>query len=314
MSFVGNAIRMAILLQSRGEMKGIEIARELEVTERQVRKYRIDLEEAGLFIQTKSGAYGGYELLSKGSLIGLYLKAEDLTVLEMINEELKFNNNIYSKEFGDILDRLRAHVNEKSENINNINYFTIQPRTNYDTILEKQKYRDIHEAYLTHQKIWIKYYSLTSGEQERIVHPYGIFHYKGDLYLVCYCERRNTFIDLKVCRIREYKILEEKYKIDKSFSWRKYSENTIGIYKDQEIEIELKVSHPFSVIVKEKIWVDNQEIKELGNGSILFKAKMKGYSEIKSWILSMGAQVEVLAPEKLRQDIKTEIENIKKMY
>ena len=41
---------------------------------------------------------------------------------------------------------------------------------------------------------------------------------------------------------------------------------------------------------------------------------MKGYSEIKSWILSMGANVEVIKPEKLREDIICEIEKIKKLY
>lgn len=307
-------MRMAILLQSRGEMKGAEIAAELEVSERQVRKYRMDLEEAGLFINSRQGAYGGYELLSKGNLLGLHLQHEDVAILEMINEQLKFNNDLYSSEFNNILDKLRAHLNKKSETITHMSYFTIQPRTNYDTAFEKQKYRDIYEAYLTHQKIWIKYYSLASGEKERIVHPYGLFYYKGDLYLVAYCEKRKNFIDFKVCRVRDYKVLEEKFIVDKSFSWKKYSGNTIGIYKDEEIEVVLKIFHPFAVIVKEKIWVENQQIQELENGSILFRAKMKGYKEIKSWILSMGAKVKVLSPDNLRQDILAEIESIKNLY
>ena len=41
---------------------------------------------------------------------------------------------------------------------------------------------------------------------------------------------------------------------------------------------------------------------------------MKGYSEIKSWILSMGANVEVISPKNLRRDIMDEIEKIKKLY
>lgn len=314
MSLLGNELRMAILLQSRGVMKGSELAAELEVSERQIRKYRGDLEQAGIFIDTKSGVYGGYELLSKGNLLGLNLKTEDLTILEMINEQLKFNNDLYSKEFNDVLDRLRAHLNEKSESINSMNYFTIQPRINCDEGLEKKKYRDIHEACLTHRKISMSYYSLTSGEKERVIHPYGLFHYKGDLYLVAYCERRQAFIDFKVCRIKAYKVLEEKFQVDRSFSWKKYSENTIGIYKDKEIEVKLQVFHPFSVIVKEKIWVDNQQINELEDGSIIFRAKMKGYSEIKSWILSMGSKVKVLEPEQLQQDIRNETECIKNLY
>ena len=41
---------------------------------------------------------------------------------------------------------------------------------------------------------------------------------------------------------------------------------------------------------------------------------MKGYSEIKSWILSMGSNVEVIEPQNLREDIISEIEKIKNLY
>lgn len=313
MSCIGNAIKMAILLRSRGKMKSSELAQELEVGERQIRKYRDDLEQAGIFINSKTGNYGGYELMCN-ELIGLDLKQDEITVLEMINEQLKYNNDLYVKEFESIVDKLRAYKNQQVDTTAHMSYFTIQPKGNYDAQAEKKKYLDIHAAYLLHKKIKMMYYSLTSGLRERIIHPYGLFHYKGDLYLVAYCQNRKQFIDFKLCRIKEYVVLEEKFKVDHSFSWKKYSENTIGIYRDEELEIELKIKHPFSVIISEKVWVENQEIKKLEDESILFKAKMRGYSEIKSWILSMGCQVEVLAPEKLRSDINGEAEKIRALY
>ena len=68
-------------------------------------------------------------------------------------------------------------------------------------------------------------------------------------------------------------------------------------------------------IVREKIWVENQKIKEPEpKNSIIFEAKMKGEAEIKSWILSMGAHVEVLEPEELIAEIRNEIDEIKKLY
>lgn len=313
MSYIGNAIRMAILLRSRGRMKSSELAQELEVGERQIRRYRDDLEQAGIFINAKTGNYGGYELVSN-DLIGLGLEDDEITVLEMLNEQLKYNNDLYSKEFEGIVDKLRAYKNQQVDTTAHMSYFTIQPKSNYDTEVEKKKYLDIHSAYLLHRKIKMKYYSLTSGLSERVIHPYGLFHYKGDLYLVAYCEKRKRFIDFKLCRIKAYEILEEKFEVDRTFSWKKYSENTIGIYKDEEIELELKVKHPFSVIISEKVWVENQEIQQFEDGSILFKAKIKGYSEIKSWITSMGSQVEVIAPEKLRLDVKREAEKMLALY
>lgn len=312
-SSVTNTIRMAILLQSRGKMKGSEIAKELEVTERQVLKYKNFLEDAGIWIESKPGVYGGYSIVGS-NLLGLNINEKDIIVLDMIKEQLIYNNDINKVEFVEIVDKLKAIVSSKEGSKDYMDYFTIQPKCNYDFKTQKKLCEEIIYAYVTKRKISINYYSLSSGLKQRIIHPYGLFNYKGDMYMVAYCESRKQFLDFKVCRIKEYEVLENKYKIDSSFSWNEYSKNCVGIYKDGEIDIVLKIKNPFSAIIKEKIWVDNQVIVENDDDSITFKATMKGYSEIKSWILSMGANVEVIAPAKLREDIITEIEKIKNLY
>lgn len=294
-------------------MKCSELAQELEVTERQIQKYKSDLEQAGIFITSKQGAYGGYELDRENSILNINLSPKEISLLEMIKEQLKYNNDIYKCEFEDIVTKVKA-ISREDKNNSNMDYFSIQPQCNYDHDEEKQRCNDITIAYVTRKKMKIKYYSINSGYRDRIVHPYGLYNYKSDKYMVAFCENRNTFIDFKVCRIKEHSLIDEKYEVDKNFNWKDYSKNSIGIYKDDEIDIVLKVKHPFSIIIKEKIWVNNQRIIEHEDESITFKATMRGYTEIKSWILSMGANVEVIKPKKLREDIIKEIKNIKQIY
>lgn len=269
---VENSIKMAILLQGRGKMKAYELAQELDVSERQILKYKKYLEEAGILIDSKQGAHGGYSMLGR-SLLGLKIDEKDY-----------------------------------------MDYFTVNPKSNLDYGKYKKLCSDIHFSYISKRKMNITYRSLTSGYSNRNIHPYGLFNYKGDFYMVAYCENKERFLDFKICRIDSYEVLESKYNIDKNFSWDKYSKNCVGIYKDGDYDIVLKIKNPFSIIIKEKIWVDNQEIIEKEDKSIIFKASMKGYSEIKSWILSMGANVEVISPQNLREDIIDEIEKIKKLY
>ena len=309
---VENSIKMAILLQGRGKMKAYELAQELGVSERQILKYKNYLEDAGILIDSRQGSYGGYSMVSN-SLLGLKIDKKDIIGLDMIKEQLKYNNDINKKEFIEIVDKLKAVVNIKEDTNDYMDYFTIQPKSNLDYEKHKNLCSDIHFSYITKRKMNITYRSLTSGYSKRNVHPYGLFNYKGDIYMVAYCENKERFLDFKICRIDSYEVLESKYKIDKTFSWDEYSKNCVGIYKDGEYDIVLKIKNPFSIIIKEKIWVDNQEIIEEEN-SIIFKATMKGYSEIKSWILSMGANVEVISPKNLRRDIMDEIEKIKKLY
>ena len=308
-----NALKMAMLLQSRGKMKGYELAQELDVTERQILKYKNALEEAGIMIDSKSGLYGGYTLIGS-NLLGVKIDKKEISTLEIIKEQLIYNNDMNKDEFINILDKLKVVVNSKNDSTDYMEYFTVQPKLNLDAEKQKQLYNDIIYAYITKRKIEIDYYSLKSGEKTRVVHPYGMFNYKGDVYMVAYCENRKAFLDFKICRISTYEVLDERYQINPDFKWEEYSKNCMGIYKDDGIKVTLKIKHPFSVIIKEKIWVDNQEIIEKGDKSIIFKATMKGYSEIKSWILSMGSNVEVIEPQNLREDIISEIEKIKNLY
>ena len=98
-----NTLKMAILLQSRGTMKGYELAQELGVTERQILTYKNALEEAGTMINSTQGIYGGYTLLGS-NLLGLNIDKNEIFILEMIKEQLIYNNDMNKDEFINIVD------------------------------------------------------------------------------------------------------------------------------------------------------------------------------------------------------------------
>ena len=55
MGKVGTAMKMMFMLRNNGRMKIKDIADRLEVSERQVQEYKDELEQAGIFIESKSG-------------------------------------------------------------------------------------------------------------------------------------------------------------------------------------------------------------------------------------------------------------------
>ena len=279
MSSISNCLRMAIILKIRGITKIEVLAKELNVSTRQIQTYKKQLDEAGIWINSKPGKYGGYELIGN-PLINLNLSEKDLIILDTINEQLKHDNNIYQSEFSNIINIVRSSINQLNHDKN---------------------------IMVTKKKLEIKYHSLSSGLSKRIVHPYAITSYKGDFYMVAFCEKRQKVLDFKICRIEEYNTLEENYSIDENFSSENYIKNCIGIYKGNEIKVILEIRNDFRYIIKEKIWVDNQKITDFDD-YILFEANMRGYNEIKSWILSMGSNVKVIEPENLKMDI---IEDLK---
>lgn len=259
--------------------------------------------------------YGGYEYDEKDYLLELDLTEEENSVLLMALEQLKYDNFIGYKDFELIVDKinfLKETGNNKS--VENVKYFVKNIKVNCNYEREKKIWIDINAAIITRNKIKIKYNSLNTGEKERIVRPYAVFQYKGSMYFVGYCELRQKIREFKISRIMSYEILAEKFERTYNFNFKEYMQDCFGIFKDEEIELKLKIKYPMSQIVKEKIWSDNQEIIDIEDKSIIFKAKLRGITEIKSWILSMGQSVEVIAPSSLRRNIENEIEKMIKIY
>lgn len=311
MSKFSNLLDMIILLKSRGKMKCKDIAEELEVDERQVRKYKQDLELAGVNIISLRGAYGGYSIEGYDYLLNLNIKEDDLAILNLANLQLKSIDFPYYKEFNLLTDKISLGNNY--DNRNCVQYFEKSTKEDSNA-KDKKKTLDINYAIITRRKVEIEYFSLSSGLSGRTIHPYAIVSYKNSLYIIAFCERRNEIRDFKISRIKKYKVLDSKFEINKNFSLKRYMKDSFGIYRDDKLNIKLCIYKPMSYIVSEKIWVENQKITWNDDESIIFESVMSGKTEIVSWILGMGSSVRVLEPEELKTTIKEEINKMKKYY
>lgn len=314
MGKIGAALNMVMLLQNNGKMKIEEIARELEVSNRQVQEYKSELEQAGIFINSQSGKYGGYSIAPGSRYLSIPVRDMDLSILDRVSDFLTKSNNMYSDEYKNSINRIKSNFKKREYIDEQVKYFYIYPGSSVNKEKEIKLCEQISDAYSMKNKIEIGYKSIKSGESERVLHPYGIYNYEGDTYLIAYCEKRKEVRDFKLCRISKLNIMDEKYKIDEKFDIHEYTKNSIGNFKGEELDIHLIIREPFSTVVSEKRWSSKQSIKELSDGSIDFKARMMGYEQIKSWILGMGPSVTVLEPQKLVDDVKEDIKKMMSTY
>ncbi len=82
MSKVANMLNMLQMLKD-GQVHGIgELAEKLEVSERMVRQYKQELEQAGIYLKSTTGKYGGYQLEPDNN----FLKIDDAKKEEMYFE------------------------------------------------------------------------------------------------------------------------------------------------------------------------------------------------------------------------------------
>lgn len=314
MGKVSNALIMLALLKSRGKMSRSQIAEAVECDKREISRYREDLEMAGVRIKEIRGRYGGYVLEGKDYLLSLELTDSEYYALYMAQQQLKREEFLLYKDLNKALIKINS-LRNKNDNSFTSKYYIKTTKSNFNYEKERKIWLDINAAIITSNKLNLNYGGLGKELTQRTVRPYALFQYKGDMYLIGYCELRNEIRQFKISRIQKYNSIIEKFNKDSNFNLENYLQNNFGIYKDGEMKVKLKIYYPMAQIVKEKQWVKNEIIEDYKEDNyIIYRAKVYGETEFKSWICSMGSNVEVLEPNTFRKKIKEELTKTLEIY
>ena len=164
------------------------------------------------------------------------------------------------------------------------------------------------EAWATGHRVRIWYAGAGDGAaavQERLVEPYfmepsPIGH---SCYLIAHCHHAGGMRTFKLERIRQIELTDQSYEIPADFDVNQYFKSSWGIASDDEVKVVLRFTPRAATRVLECRWHPSQEIQQLENGALEFSVTVAGTMEITPWILSWGAEAEVLAPADLREKI-----------
>ncbi|WP_252236026.1 WYL domain-containing protein [Clostridium sp. CH2] len=312
MDSLGNVIKMLFLLKKNGKIKIKDLSDELGVSDRQIRRYKTQIEKY-FNIESTTGIEGGYILKDNYFPFKNILTESEINKLKLLVKYLNCENNI---EVTKIVDKLNLKILNDSKNsliIEETIHYS-QPKIEFKTT--EATYLKIREAIINKKEIIIKYSSNNGQISERRVRPHKLFLYKGEYYLVGTCLMRNDIRYFKLVRIKELIVtgfnFESDFDADKFL--KEQEENNLGIYGGQTIRLELEVMPPMANTIKEREWVNNQEIIELENGKIRFIAKIKNGPEVISWILSMGEFVKIISPNLLRNAVKKKLKIMMKNF
>ena len=115
MSKLSNILVLLQILQNKRKYSIKELSEKLEVTPRMVRKYKEELEYAGIYIDTIYGPYGGYVLRNEIKIAEKFIKTENIKpynkkyynlLSKAINYKSKCYIEYYSKERDAITKRV----------------------------------------------------------------------------------------------------------------------------------------------------------------------------------------------------------------
>ena len=119
---------------------------------------------------------------------------------------------------------------------------------------------------------------------------------------------------LKVERIQSAKLLDEEYTIPDDFDPYAWLDASWGIMAEDPSRFGCASPPAVARRVRESVWHHSQQLTDLQDGSCILSVSVGGIREIKSWVMSWGADVEVLAPPELRTDVANDVARLAGQY
>ena len=203
MSKVANMLNMLRILKDGKKHNMKDIAEQIEVSSRMVKQYKNELEQAGIYIDSKRGIYGGYSLNDELNNIDVGLTSQELIKLKEMESYFDRNN--------DFKEIIRKIFNSYEKNIIEDNSKKINRITETGKLDLKNIYMNMRKAINGRNKVDIKYFSNESGVSQRVIHPAEMFYYLDEWYVAAFCEKKNAIRLFKLNDIIRYEVLDKKY-------------------------------------------------------------------------------------------------------
>jgi len=201
-------------------------------------------------------------------------------------------------------------------------------RSSADTFDDESKRQDPHYlqvlekitlAWAEKHKVQLWY----RGAEESMVKEYLFCPYFVEvgavgqaIYAIGRIEPQKEMRTFKIDRVERIELLKETYTIPRNFDPQQLLIQAWGIWftDQQPIKIQLRFSPRVAARVKETRWHPTEQVSELPDDSLLWCASIAEPREMLPWIRGWGADVEVLEPQELRNQIKEETRIMHQQY
>ncbi len=283
------------------------LANKYEISRRTVYRYIDSLSFAGVPVYTNRGNGGGFSLIDTFRLSSSFMTLNEFE--QTINALTSFNENLDDKVLDSAINKLKASFKPEYSNVDiKSGNLIIDEGPWGDTVGHKTKLSVLQKCINENLQLDIKYHDRNGKITERIIDPYFIIFKQGLWYTYAYCNLRQTFRIFKTGRIEQAQILDTTFerlpikKEDLSFDFTKNNVN-------EKIEMEVEQS----VLSDVEEWLGIESVS-LENGKHIARVNLPYENGLISKIMSYGCGIKVLAPKKLKEDIKNNALQLLKNY
>ncbi|MET7364291.1 YafY family protein [Streptomyces sp. NPDC005566] len=316
-------IKMVLLLQSRPTMTAAELARELEVSERTVTRDAQALSEAGVPVYADRGRAGGYRLvggyrtrltgLARHEAEALFLSGLPSALREMGLDDAASAARL--KVSAALLPSLRDASQSASQR------FHLDAPGWYHEPVTPELLPAVAEAVWDDRVVRASYRrGATSGEVEREMSPYGLVLKAGVWYL---CARvADDFRVYRIDRFTAVAVSATRFERDERFDLPRFWEERAAQFARSILRTEVTVRLSEAGVRRLPYAVDRAAAEEAlaaasppdADGRRTLTLPVESEDVAYGQLLSLGPELEVLAPAALRERVADAAERLRDLY
>jgi proteasome accessory factor B len=297
-----------------------DLARDLEVTTRTIRRDLEALQEAGFPLyderddngrtrwhldgQVLKGLETGFTL---GELCALYLGRH---VLEMASGT-PFGRDLalaFARIEKMLSPRMRAFLDQMPA--------VLTAKAGPRAAVEGERSgvgAQLLEAALHHRVARMRYHSVSSGrEKDYLIHPQRLAFAQGEFYLLAYVPEYDDTRTFAVSRIVSVSLEKQTFTPRGDLSGEVFG-NSLGVHTGPTAPVTIRFSPEVSPYVRARVWHPSQRMTD-GPGGIMLEMDVCHDWALRSWILSWGPLATVVSPDALARQIHDELEAASTQY
>lgn len=181
---------------------------------------------------------------------------------------------------------------------------------------DADRFRALVRAIERGRQLDLLYWSASRDQTvRRVVDPYHLALVENEWYLIGHCHLREDVRMFAPSRIRELR--ETGTLIERPPDFRITDYLDAGFRKMRGAgpaqTVRLRLAPTAARFVREKTWHASQKIDEEPDDGLVLTMRVNHLAEVKRWVMSFGAECEVLVPDELKQDIISEIDRMRKL-
>jgi len=171
------------------------------------------------------------------------------------------------------------------------------------------------EAILGQHTCVVEYHAFADDKTKKYqIDPLRFFERDGGLYLFVRATRFGDIRVLAVERIGQIEATDVLFTYPADFDPEALLDRSFGMFYDDPLEVKIWFSAGQAPYIRERQWAQEQKITSRKDGSIVLWMKTSGWYDVKKWMLSFGAEAQILEPAELQGKVREEIEKMLKGY